>query len=77
MSRFFLLCSLHSKEVIAIVLWSCLEIRYYSAIMLPSNKAQWGFLQRGLVCKNDFLGGVLFEGGLILNVYGIENKAWT
>ena len=37
-----------------------LEVRCYSKIMLPSRISPSG----GLICKNDFLGGGLFEGGL-------------
>ena len=33
--------------------------------MFPSNKPPWGLIRGGLVWKNDFLGGGLFEGGLI------------
>ena len=28
------------------------------------NKPPWGLIRVGLICKNDFLGGDLFEGGL-------------
>ena len=33
----------------------------YSAIVLASNKASWGLLGGGLICKYDFLAGGLFK----------------
>ena len=30
--------------------------------MLSSNKPPWGLIRGGLICKNDLLGGGLFEG---------------
>ena len=35
------------------------QIRYQSAIMLPSNK--WGLFDAGLICNNDLLGGGLIQ----------------
>ena len=42
---------------------SFLEIRYYCAVMLLSNKAPWGVVRwGGVTCKTDFIGGVYWRG---------------
>ena len=50
-----------SNTVKLLSLGGFLEIRYYSTIMLPWRLIRGG---GGLICKNDFLGGCLFEGGI-------------
>ena len=40
------------------------DIRYYTAIMLPSNRFQWELIQGGIICKNDaFRWGLFGFGG--------------
>ena len=50
-----------------------LEIRYYSAIMVPSTKALWGLIREGgLFAKMIFEGG-LFGSGAYLRMYSITS----
>ena len=45
-------------------MWGFLEIRFYSVIMLPSNKPHEGLFKGRLICKNNFYVEGIFEGGL-------------
>ena len=69
----FLLFCPQTKEVIMYPYCSVglLDKGYYSAIMLPSNKAPWG-----LICKNGFwvgayLRGTFSEIGTYWRIYGM------
>ena len=39
--------------------------------MFPLNKTLWGLIRGGRICKNDFLGGGLFEGGVLIRAWGL------
>ncbi len=44
-------------------LWGVLEMKSFSAIMLPSHKAPRGLIRGGFICKDKIVGGGLFGGG--------------
>ena len=53
-------------------MWGCLEIRYHSAIMLPPNKAPWGFIRGGIVCKKGAYSRELIRRGAYASMYGVS-----
>ena len=59
-------------------MWGFLEVRYYSGIMLPSNKTLWGLIRRGAYLQKQFLCGGFYEAaylemGTCLRIYGTQD----
>ena len=55
-----------------------LEVKYYSGIMLPSNKTLWGLIRRGAYLQKRFLGGGFYEAaysemGACWRIYGSQD----